>query len=142
MAFQGQDRMERAGRILSRLKAARGSLSAAELVAAAWPTAVGHRLAAHTRVVGVQNGRVIAEAEDAIWQQNLSGLSAQILANLGRLLQADAPREIEFRIGARRRPVRRAEPAREAGLFGRESSGIADPELDYLYRQSRRKAGA
>ncbi len=134
--------MERAGRILSRLKAARGSLSASELAAAAWPTAVGLRLAAHTRVVGVHNGCLIAEAEDAVWQQNLSGLSAQILANLGRLLQAEAPREIEFRVGARRRPARRAESARDAGLFDRESSGIADPELDYLYRQSRRKAGA
>jgi predicted nucleic acid-binding Zn ribbon protein len=134
--------MERAGRILSRLKAARGSLPASELVAAAWPAAVGLRLAAHTRVVGLYNGRLIAEAEDEIWQQNLTSLSAQILANLRKLLQSEAPREIEFRIGARRRPPQRAESVRAPGLFGREASGIADPELDYLYTQSRRKAGA
>lgn len=134
--------MERAGRILSRLKAARGSLPASELAAAAWPAAVGLRLASHTRVVGLQNGRLIAEAEDALWQQNLTSLSGQILANLSKLLQSDAPREIEFRIGARRRRPQRAESVRDPGLFGRESSGIADPELDYLYRQSRRKAGA
>jgi predicted nucleic acid-binding Zn ribbon protein len=127
---------------LSRLKAARGSLPASELVAAAWPAAVGLRLASHTRVVGLYNGRLIAEAEDAIWQQNLSSLSAQILANLRKLLEAEAPREIEFRIGARRRPPQRAQSARDPGLFGGDSSGIADPELDYLYRQSRRKAGA
>jgi predicted nucleic acid-binding Zn ribbon protein len=134
--------MERAGRILSRLKAARGSLPASELAAAAWPAAVGLKLASHTRVVGLQNGRLIAEAEDALWQQNLTSLSGQILANLSKLLQSDAPREIEFRIGERRRRPQRAESVRDPGLFGRESSGIADPELDFLYRQSRRKAGA
>jgi len=134
--------MERAGRILSRLKAARGPLPASELAAAAWPAAVGLRLAAHTRVVAVQDGRLIAEAEDALWQQNLSGLSGQILANLRKLLQSDAPREIEFRVGAPRRPARRIGSAHNPGLFGREPSGIADPELDHLYRQSRRKAGA
>ncbi len=134
--------MERAGRILSRLKAARGSLSASELVAAAWPAAVGLRLAAHTRVAGLYNGRLIAEAEDAIWQQNLTSLGPQILVNLRKLLQSEAPREIEFRIGARRRPPQRAQSVRDPGLFGGDSSGIADPELDYLYRQSRRKAGA
>jgi len=133
--------MERAGRILSRLKTARGPLPASALAAAAWPAAVGVRLAAHTRVVAVQNGRLIAEAEDAVWQQHLTGLSGQILANLRKLLQSDAPHAIEFRIGAPRRPARRVESARNPGLFG-ESAGIADPELDFLYRQSRRKAGA
>src|ERR1039458_6063850 len=107
MAVPGQHYMERAGRILSRLKAARGSLPASELVAAAWPAAVGLRLAAHTRVVGLYNGRLIAEAEDEIWQQNLTSLSAQILANLRKLLQSEAPRGIEFRIGARRPPPRK-----------------------------------
>jgi len=134
--------MERAGRILSRTKAARESLPPSQLMAAAWPAAVGLKLAAHTRVIGFEEGRLIAEAEDALWQQNLTQLSGQILANLRRLLEANAPREIEFRVGPRRRPVQRVASKRAPGLFEQESSGIADPELEYLYTQSRRKAGA
>jgi hypothetical protein len=49
---------------------------------------------------------------------------------------------IEFRVGARRRPPQREEPAGGTGLFATEPSGIADPTLDYIYRLSRRKARA
>jgi hypothetical protein len=134
--------MERAGRILSRLRSASGTLTATQLAVSAWPAAVGYRLAARTRVTFFEKGRMIVEAEDALWQKNLAALSPQILANLQKLLLESAPASIEFRVGARRRPPRREEPVRGTGLFATEPSGIADPSLDYIYRLSRRKAGA
>ena len=134
--------MERAGRILSRLRSASGTLTASQLAASAWPAAVGHRLASKTRVTFFEKGRMVVEAEDALWQKNLAALTPQILANLRTLLLEAAPTSLEFRVGGRRRPPQREEPVRSTGLFATEPSGIADPSLDYIYRLSRRKAGA
>ena len=74
--------MERAGRILSRLRSAQATLTPGQLAAAAWTAAVGARLAAHTRVITLDRGRLIVEAEDPLWQKNLASLSAPILSNL------------------------------------------------------------
>ena len=134
--------MERAGRILSRLRSASGTLTATQLAASAWPAAVGYRLASRTRVTFFEKGRMIVEAEDSLWQKNLAALSPQILGNLRSLLMEAAPHSIEFRVGARRRPPQREEPPQGTGLFAGAPSGIADPSLDYIYRLSRRKAGA
>jgi predicted nucleic acid-binding Zn ribbon protein len=134
--------MERAGRILSRLRSASGTLTATQLAASAWPAAVGYRIASRTRVTSFEKGRMVVEAEDALWKQNLEALSPQILSNLRKHLLEAAPLTIEFRVGARRRPPQREEPVQGTGLFTTEPSGIADPSLDYIYRLSRRKAGA
>jgi predicted nucleic acid-binding Zn ribbon protein len=134
--------MERAGRILSRLRSASGTLTATQLAASAWPAAVGYRIASRTRVTSFEKGRMVVEAEDAMWRQNLEALSPQILSNLRKHLLEAAPLTIEFRVGARRRPPQREEPVQGTGLFATEPSGIADPSLDYIYRLSRRKAGA
>jgi predicted nucleic acid-binding Zn ribbon protein len=134
--------MERAGRILSRLRSASGTLTATQLAASAWPAAVGYRIASRTRVTSFEKGRMVVEAEDALWKQNLEALSPQILSNLRKHLLEAAPLTIEFRVGARRRPPQREEPLQGTGLFTTEPSGIADPSLDYIYRLSRRKAGA
>ena len=134
--------MERAGRILSRLRSASGTLTATQLAASAWPAAVGYRIASRTRVTSFEKGRIVVEAEDVLWQKNLAALTPQILGNLRKHLLESAPVEIEFRVGARRRPPQREDPARSTGLFATDPSGIADPSLDYVYRISRRKAGA
>jgi predicted nucleic acid-binding Zn ribbon protein len=142
MAVPKQHRMERAGRILTRLRAARGALRGDQLAAAAWPVAVGIRLARRTRVVTLDRGKLIVEAEDELWQRNLSSLSDQILNNLLKHLGDAAPNSIEFRVGARRRPLRREETVHSQGLFAGTPSGIEDPAMDLIYRESRRKAGA
>lgn len=120
------------------MKTAHNALSAEELALAAWPAAIGKRLAGRTRAVSLVRDRLVIEVEDAVWQRNLHALRTQILSNLGGILGAAAPADLEFRIGVPRRPPQREE---RVGLPD-EADGIADPILSHLYRVSRRKAGA
>jgi predicted nucleic acid-binding Zn ribbon protein len=133
--------MERAGRLLSTLKAAQRALTREQMAMAAWGAAVGLRLARRTRPAGMVRERLVVEVEDDLWQRNLHALRGQILSNLADLLGENAPREIEFRVGAPRRPVQSETTPRE-GAGADEADRIADPVMRYIYRQSRRKAGA
>lgn len=134
--------MERAGRLIARMKA-KGTPAAGELAVAAWPAAIGKRLAGRTRAIGMVRERLVVEVEDAVWQRNLHGLSNQILTNLADLLGESAPRDLEFRIGIPKRPPQRAESGQARGLLsGDEADRIADPVLRRIYIMSRRKAGA
>jgi hypothetical protein len=133
--------MERAGRLLANSKTGRKLLSREEMTLAAWAPAVGRRLSRKTRAVRLAAGALIVEVEDDIWQRNLAGLEKFILQNLAGLLPPGAaPARLEFRIGIPRRPMQRAESPQP--LLADEADRIADPILSYLYRQSRRKAGA
>lgn len=128
--------MESAARLIPKLKV-KAPLTRAELAVAAWPAAVGRRLAGRTKALALIHERLIIEVEDALWQRNLQALSPQILANYNRTLGAEAPRELEFRVGVPRRP-----PQRAAAPSGDDAAGIADPVLRRIYIASRRKAGA
>jgi len=133
--------MERAGRLLSTLKEAQRALSREQMAAAAWSAAVGQRLARRTRTAGMVRERLVVLVEDELWRRNLHALRGQILSNLAGLLGEMAPREIKFRTGVPRRPVQSEGLARQAAPAD-EADRIADPVLNYIYRQSRRKAGA
>lgn len=127
--------MERAARLIPKMKV-KAPLTRAELAVAAWPAVIGKRLAGRTRALALVQERLIVEVEDPLWQRNLQALAAPILENFRKTLGADAPGEVEFRVGVPRRPPRRAtDPAGEA-------NGIADPVLRHIYLHSRRKAGA
>lgn len=128
--------MESAARLIPKLKA-KAPLTRAELAVAAWPAAVGRRLAGRTKALAFIRERLVVEVEDALWQRNLQALSAQILDNFNRTLGADAPRELEFRVGVPRRP-----PQRAASSAGDEAAAIADSVLRRIYIASRAKAGA
>ncbi|MCX6597875.1 MAG: DciA family protein [Acidobacteria bacterium] len=131
--------MERAARSLAKLKSKHLPLT--DLACAAWPQAVGPRLARRTRAVEMVRGTVIVEVEDRLWQKNLFGLRHQILANLSRLIGPVAT-DVEFRIGIPRRPAQREEKAAtQMGLLpADEADRIADPILRHLYLRSRRSA--
>ena len=131
--------MERAGRSFAQLKSARACLSREEWARVAWPAAVGKRLAGRTRVSGLVRERLVVEVEDAMWQRNLHGLRKQILGNLGDLLGAEAPADVEFRIGVPRRPPQREERL-ASGASLDEADLIDDPVMARIYRISRRKA--
>lgn len=100
--------MERVGRLIARLKS-KSALQPDELVVAAWPAAVGKRLATRTRVAGFRDGTVTVEVEDELWQRNLAGLKGQILANMSRLTGLDLARDIRFTLAVPKRPPIREE---------------------------------
>jgi hypothetical protein len=136
--------MEHAGRSFARSKAARACLTPEERACAAWPAAVGKRLAGRARAVTLVRERLVVEVEDALWQRNLYSLRFQILENLAACLGEDSPRDIEFRIGVPRRPPMREETPLSGSRFapGDEAAGIADAVLRRIYLVSRRRAGA
>ncbi|MBI4892820.1 MAG: DUF721 domain-containing protein [Acidobacteria bacterium] len=137
--------MERAARLFSKFPSARGVLTPEQLVMAAWPAAVGARLAARTRAVMVHKGRLLVEVEDELWRRNLAGLRNQILSNLAELLESATPEDIEFRVGIPRRPPQRAASTmsvQSPALSQDEADAIHDPGLRRIYINSRRKARA
>ena len=139
--------MQRASQILGQISAAskksRSSdppadpiLDREQIVCAAWPRAVGKKIAQHTRAAKLVRNCLIIEVEDAIWQRNLFLLSRQIVTNLESALGPGIVTFVEFRILPPRREPHRAPAALRP--FD-ESDHIADPGLRRLYRAARLK---
>ncbi|MBA3973054.1 MAG: hypothetical protein C0504_02410 [Candidatus Solibacter sp.] len=95
--------MERAGRLIAQLKS-KSALTPGEIALAAWPPAVGKRLAEKAKAVSFGSGSITVEVEDEIWRRNLAPLRGQILANLRKLTGLDLVERIEFRLAVPRRP--------------------------------------
>ena len=131
--------MERASKLIRELQLSADMLSAGELACAAWPQAVGQRIAAHTRACRMVRARLIVEVEDHIWQRQLFALTPHILNNLKKSFGPGLVEDLEFRIVPRRREPQRAAQAVPA-LFPDEADGIADPVLRGIYKASRKKA--
>ena len=114
--------MENAACLLARLKPARNILREHDFVQAAWPAAVGKRLASRARILRLDNQRLLVAVEDALWQQNLQSLSSQILDNLKNLIGPAAPLALEFVVAPLRRPPhneeRPAVPLKKASAAG------------------------
>lgn len=131
--------MERAGKLLRGLKIGGEPVSSEALVRAAWPQAVGAKIASHTRPVSLVSSRLIVEVEDAIWQRQLETMSGQILLRIRRIAGQGSVAAIEFRVGVPRRGPQRAE---QAHTKADEADGIADPILRRLYKNSRKRSTA
>ncbi|HET8547640.1 MAG TPA: DUF721 domain-containing protein [Bryobacteraceae bacterium] len=125
--------MERASRVVGKL----GGAGEEKLAQAAWPLAVGRRLASRTRPVHLAGTRLIINVEDAVWQSQLFTLREQILNRLEHVLGRRLVTALEFRVAIPRAGVSREElPARAPD----EADGITDPVLRSLYRASRKRA--
>jgi hypothetical protein len=129
--------MERAGRSIAKLRGA--NLAPDELAVAAWPAAVGERLAARTNAVTLVRTRLVIEVEDAVWQKQLFQLREQILPKIRAVIGPGIVEELEFRIVPRvpRRPPQMAATAATADA---EADSIRDPIFRTLYKQARKKA--
>jgi len=127
--------MERAGRVLGKMK----QLSDEDLIVAAWPNAVGKKIASHTRAVNLVRSRLVVDVEDAVWQRQLFTLRGQILAKLEQVAGRPIAGEIEFRIAIPRR-----EPQREelSARLPDEADAIPDFALRSIYKAARRRATA
>ena len=133
--------MERVSRLIGRLPLGGSAIDAEGLARAAWPVAVGKKIAARTRPGRMVRTRLIVEVEDRFWQRQLFALSGQIVSNLARQLGQGIVEEVEFRIMPPRRDSQRAETAQPAALAAAdEADQIADPGLRRIYRSARKKA--
>jgi hypothetical protein len=133
--------MERASKLIRGLKLPGDTISAEELACAAWPEAVGKKVAAHTRAAKLVRTRLVVEVEDPVWQRQLFALTGYILRNLEKGLGAGLVDELEFRIVPRRREPQRAAQA-VPELFADEAGGIEDPVMRSIYRAARKRAQA
>ena len=132
--------MERAGKSLAKLKIS-DAISQDDLARAAWPAAVGKRIAAHAVAKSLVRGSLIVEVEDAIWQKQLFYLRFQILGKLSEVLGAGIIKDVEFRIATPRRPPQAADSLSSAKPLD-EADEISDPGMRMIYKQARKKASA
>lgn len=132
--------MERAGKSLARLKLS-DAIPFEELARAAWPAAVGKRIASHAAAKSLVRHSLIVEVEDAIWQKQLFHLRLPILAKLTEILGGDIVRDVEFRIPTPRRPPQPAQRLAETKPAD-EADRIEDPGMRIVYKQARKKASA
>jgi predicted nucleic acid-binding Zn ribbon protein len=131
--------MERAGRAIANLKLS-GKVAPQDLAVAAWPAAVGPRLAARAIAVGLVRSTLIVEVEDAVWQKQLFQLRTQILRKLRAVVGEELIQDVEFRIGVKRRPPQTASTI--SAPTADDADSIEDPILRRVYKQSRKKASA
>jgi hypothetical protein len=134
-----QPPMERAGRLIARLKLPQGAVSHERLACAAWPVAVSDRIARHARAVSLVRSRLVVEVEDIIWQRQLFSLRGPILKKLGQVIGEPIVTEIEFRIAIPRRLPQRAEQSK---ITADEADRIEDPVLRRIYKENRKRASA
>jgi len=132
--------MERVAKSLVKLKLS-DAISTEELAKAAWPAAVGKRIALHAVAKSMVRDSLIVEVEDAVWQKNLFQLRFQILGKLSGILGAGIVQDVEFRIPTTRRPPQPAKRLNETPSTD-DAEGIGDPGMRILYKQSRNKASA
>lgn len=131
--------MERAARLLGKVKFPKGTASPEDRARAAWPMAVGRLIAARTRVYGLVRNTLVVEVEDMVWQKQLFTLRWQILDNMRAALGPDLVLEVEFRPMIPRLGPRTETVPRPAAP---DSTLPSDPVLAVVYRNSRKKASA
>jgi hypothetical protein len=129
--------MERAGRLIGKMKLPRELSDPETRVRAAWALAAGKNIARHTRATNLVRDSLIVEVEDYLWQKQLATLEHFLVANLEKALGEKLVAKIDFRPMPRRIAPQRAESARPAS-----ADNIGDPVLDLLYRQSKKRHSA
>jgi hypothetical protein len=120
--------MERAGRLIPKLKLSPAINDPESRARAAWNVAVGKKIAAHTRATVLVRDSLIIEVGDYVWQRQLATLEGVLLRNLEKALGEPLVKKLDFRPMPARRMPQRAETARP-------ESGIEDPILDLIYHQ-------
>jgi len=134
--------MERASRLMGKLTSGGGLIESDGLARAAWPLAVGKKIAARTRPARMVRSRLIVEVEDLVWKKQLLSLSRQILANLERHLGQGIVEDLEFQVIPPRREPQRAVVSQPTLAAFDDADQISDPFLRNIYKHARRKAMA
>jgi predicted nucleic acid-binding Zn ribbon protein len=136
--------MERAGRLIPKLKLSAALNDPESRAMAAWKLAAGEKIARHTRAASLVRGALVIEVEDYTWQRTVAGFEKFLLINLRAALGDESVTSLDFR--PMRKPMNVAEPEIQIARRGparaesARASGdlVADPFLDQNYRQSKR----
>lgn len=131
--------MESASRLLGKLKFPGDSVSAEELVCAAWEAAVGKRIAKHARAETLVRTKLIVGVDDSVWGRQLFAMSRMILSRLNEKLGEGFVDDLEFRVRPLKRGPQRAERS-TPNAPDEEAQGIEDPNLRRIYIRSRGKS--
>jgi predicted nucleic acid-binding Zn ribbon protein len=123
--------MERAGRLIAKLKLPPDMADPQARARAAWNLAAGKKIGAHTLAAALVRDTLVVEVEDIIWQRQLASLEHFLLRNLAEALGEPLVKKIDFRPMPKRRAPHRAETARPS------SETVKDPVLDLVYRQKK-----
>ncbi len=132
--------MQRAGSLIGKLKFSPELADPEARARAAWALAAGKKIAAHTTALALVRGSLVVEVEDIVWQRQLNTLRHFLLRNLREALGEDLVTEIDFRPMRHDAPERR-KPQR-ADAARRDATGIEDPVMALLYRQSQKRGRA
>jgi hypothetical protein len=124
--------MERAGRLIAKLKLSPDVADPEARARAGWNVAAGKKIGAHTLAAALVRDTLIVEVEDIIWQRQLATLEHFLLRNLTETLGEPLVKKIDFRPMPPRRRPQRAESARRPS-----PEKVNDPVLDLLYRQQK-----
>ena len=146
--FPRQTNMERAGRLIGKMKLSSGVADPEVRARAAWPLAAGKKIAEHTCPVALVRGSLVVEVEDLVWQRQLAALHRALLKNLAKVLGEALVTDIDFRPmpAAHRMPPRpatvRTAVAEIAGgtSAAKSAEAIEDPVMEMLYKQSKKSA--
>src|SRR5437899_9542462 len=128
--------MERAGKLIGKMKLPEVSVSNEMLACAAWPGAVGKKIAAHTRAARMVRTHLIVEVEDAVWQRQLFFLRHEIRKKIEEAIGPQIVEDVEFRVSPPRLGPQRAQHSTGAAD---EADAIADPILRRIDKVCRKK---
>ncbi|MDX2153131.1 MAG: DUF721 domain-containing protein [Bryobacteraceae bacterium] len=135
--------MERAGRLIAKGKLFADCITPEDILRAAWASAVGKKIAVHSRVAGMVRERLIVEVDDAVWQRQLFTLRSHILRRLAEVSGVEFARELELRVAP---PLPKRTPPKGPPLplldAADEAERIANNGLRLLYRKARKRATA
>ena len=135
--------MERASKLIRSLRLSGDIITPEQLCCAAWPEAVGKKIAPHTRAAKLVRTRLVVEVRGCHLAAPVVCSDPTSSRNLDRTLGRGLVEDLEFRIVPRRREPERAPPGpRPPLLAGDDADAIADPVMRDIYRLSRKRAQA
>jgi predicted nucleic acid-binding Zn ribbon protein len=92
--------MERAGKFLGHtLRQLKRPEAALAWLSSSWPTIVGKALAARTRPIRCENGRLEIAADGKAWQKQLESMKREFCARINEAWGGNLIREVKFTAG-------------------------------------------
>jgi hypothetical protein len=131
--------MDPASKLLNDLKSLERLESIHQKLQRCWKSAVGAKIANHSRVVQLRNRTLDVAVDDTVWKSQLEQLQQHIVERVRSVSGVAEIQRVTFRVS----PPRIKPQVAQAPLFGAdEADRIEDPLLRRIYKNSRRKAQA